>query len=118
MQKNGLVAVVETAGNPDCHVILRGGKTPNYAAASVAAACADLEKAQLPARLMVDCSHANSLKQPERQVEVAGDIAGQIASGSDRIFGVMIESHLQAGAQKFSPGSDDVAGLELSLIHI
>ena len=112
VQKNGLVAVVETAGNPDCHVILRGGKTPNYAAASVAAACADLEKAQLPARLMVDCSHANSLKQPERQVEVAGDIAGQIASGSDRIFGVMIESHLQAGAQKFSPGSDDVAGLE------
>ncbi|MFT4191717.1 MAG: 3-deoxy-7-phosphoheptulonate synthase [Comamonas sp.] len=112
VQKNGLVAVVETAGNPDCHVILRGGKTPNYDAASVTAACAELDKAGLPARLMVDCSHANSLKQHERQVDVARDVAQQVAGGSAGIFGVMIESHLQAGAQKFTPGSDDVAALE------
>ncbi len=87
------MAIVHTTGNPDCHVILRGGKAPNYDAASVEAACADLEKAGLPASLMVDCSHANSLKQHERQKQVVADIAAQIASGSQRIFGVMLESH-------------------------
>jgi 3-deoxy-7-phosphoheptulonate synthase len=111
VQKNGQVAVVETAGNPDCHVILRGGKTPNYDAASVAAACADLQRAELPARLMVDCSHGNSLKQHERQVAVAQEVAQQVASGSRQIFGLMIESHLQAGAQKFTPGQDDASAL-------
>lgn len=111
VHKNGQVAIVHTAGNPDCHVILRGGKAPNYDAASVAAACADLEKAGLPASLMVDCSHANSLKQHERQKDVAADIAAQMAAGSQQIFGVMLESHLVAGAQKFTPGKDDVCGL-------
>ena len=111
VHKNGQVAIVHTAGNPDCHVILRGGKTPNYDAGSVATACADLEKAGLPASLMVDCSHANSLKQHERQKDVAADIAAQMAAGSKRIFGVMLESHLVAGAQKFTPGKDQASGL-------
>jgi len=112
VHKNGQVAIVRTAGNPDCHVILRGGKAPNYDAASVAAACADLIKAGLPGSLMVDCSHANSNKQHERQRDVARDIAGQIAAGGRSIFGVMIEGHLQAGAQKFTPGEHDPAQLE------
>ena len=72
----------------------------------------ELEAAKLPGTLMVDCSHANSSKQHERQLVVARDIADQIASGSKRIFGVMIESHLQAGNQKFTPGKDDPAKLE------
>ena len=107
IHKNGQVAIVETKGNPDCHVILRGGKTPNYDAASVAAACKDLETAKLRASLMVDCSHANSSKQHDKQIDVARDIALQISSGSRSVFGVMVESHLTAGAQKFSPGKDN-----------
>ena len=112
VHKNGQVAIVQTKGNKDCHVILRGGKAPNYDAASVAAACADLEKAKLPATLMVDCSHANSSKQHEKQLDVAKDIASQIRAGSNRVFGVMIESHLHAGAQKFTPGKDQPGALE------
>ncbi|WAC73307.1 3-deoxy-7-phosphoheptulonate synthase [Roseateles sp. SL47] len=112
VHKNGQVAIVETGGNPDCHVILRGGKAPNYDAQSVAVACADLEAAKLPTRLMVDCSHANSSKKHERQLDVARDIAGQIREGSRQIFGVMVESHLHGGAQKFSPGKDDPSQLE------
>lgn len=112
VHKNGQVAIVQTNGNPDCHVILRGGKAPNYDAASVAAACKDLEKAKLPPSLMVDFSHANSSKQHEKQLEVARDVASQIAGGSRSVFGVMIESHLQAGAQKFTPGKDDARTLE------
>ncbi|PWW47929.1 3-deoxy-7-phosphoheptulonate synthase [Melaminivora alkalimesophila] len=112
VHKNGQVAIVHTAGNQDCHVILRGGKAPNYDAASVLAACRELEAAGLHPSLMVDCSHANSAKQHERQRDVARDIAGQIAGGSRHIFGVMIESHLQAGAQKFTPGQDDPRALE------
>ncbi|MDA8453947.1 3-deoxy-7-phosphoheptulonate synthase [Acidovorax sp. GBBC 3334] len=112
VHKNGQVAIVNTQGNRDCHVILRGGKTPNYDADSVAAACKDLEAAKLPPTLMVDCSHANSSKQHERQRDVARDIGGQIAGGSHSIFGVMIESHLVAGAQKFTPGKDDVCAIE------
>ena len=111
VHKNGQVAIVQTNGNPDCHVILRGGKAPNYDAASVEAACQDLVKAKLPATLMVDCSHANSSKQHEKQLEVAKDIATQIAGGSTSVFGVMVESHLKAGAQKFTPGKDDAAKL-------
>ena len=111
VHKNGQVAIVRTAGNKDCHVILRGGKAPNYDTAHVAAACADLEKAGLPPTLMVDCSHANSNKQHERQKDVAADIAAQIAGGSRQIFGLMLESHLVAGAQKFSAGQDDVCQL-------
>ncbi|MEI6733498.1 MAG: 3-deoxy-7-phosphoheptulonate synthase [Comamonadaceae bacterium] len=112
VHKNGQVAIVQTAGNPDCHVILRGGKSPNYDAASIAAACKDLSAAKLPATLMVDCSHANSSKRHEKQVEVARDIAAQIASGSTSVFGVMIESHLRAGSQKFVAGKDDSSQLE------
>jgi 3-deoxy-7-phosphoheptulonate synthase len=112
VHKNGQVAIVQTNGNRDCHVILRGGKAPNFDAASVAAAAADLEAAKLPPRLMVDCSHANSSKQHERQLLVARDIAGQIAGGSRTVFGVMIESHLQPGAQKFTPGRENVSALE------
>jgi 3-deoxy-7-phosphoheptulonate synthase len=111
VHKNGQVAIVQTNGNQDCHVILRGGKAPNYDAASVAAACAELEAAKLPATLMVDCSHANSSKQHEKQMDVARDIAAQIAGGSRQVFGVMVESHLKAGAQKFTPGKDSVDGL-------
>ncbi len=111
VHKNGQVAIVQTNGNKDCHVILRGGKAPNYDQDSVASACAELAKAKLPATLMVDCSHANSSKQHEKQVEVARDIARQIAAGSRSIFGVMVESHLNAGAQKFTPGQDDASAL-------
>ena len=111
VHKNGQVAIVQTKGNKDCHVILRGGKTPNYDAASVAAACDELRAAKLPCQLMIDCSHANSSKQHQRQIDVARDIGDQIAGGSRQIFGVMVESHLQAGAQKFSTGRDDPAKL-------
>ncbi|MBK5205940.1 MAG: 3-deoxy-7-phosphoheptulonate synthase [Polaromonas sp.] len=112
VHKNGQVAVVQTKGNKDCHVILRGGKTPNYDAASVAAACKELEAAKLPATLMVDCSHANSAKQYNKQVDVARDIAAQVAGGSRNVFGLMIESHLNPGAQKFTAGKDDPKTLE------
>ncbi len=112
VHKNGQVAIVQTEGNRDCHVILRGGKTPNYDAASVDAACQELEAAKLPAALMVDMSHANSSKQHERQLDVARDIAAQVSAGSRRVFGVMVESHLHDGAQKFTPGKDDVNALE------
>jgi len=111
VHKNGQVAIVETKGNKDCHVILRGGKTPNYDAAHVAAACKEIEAARLPCRLMIDTSHANSAKQYERQVDVARDVAAQLAGGNRCIFGVMVESHLNAGAQKFTPGKDDPGAL-------
>jgi 3-deoxy-7-phosphoheptulonate synthase len=112
VHKNGQVAIVETKGNKDCHVILRGGKAPNYDAEHVAAACKDLGVAKLDETLMIDCSHANSSKQHQRQLEVARDIAAQMGAGSKSIFGVMVESHLHDGAQKFSPGKDDPSKLE------
>ena len=112
VHKNGQVAVVQTNGNKDCHVILRGGKAPNYDAASVAAACRELQAAKLPATLMVDCSHANSSKQHEKQLDVARDIAAQVAGGSRHVFGLMVESHLKSGAQKFTPGKDDAKMLK------
>jgi len=111
VHKNGQVAIVQTKGNKDCHVILRGGKTPNYDAASVATACAELKAAKLPCQLMIDCSHANSSKQHRRQIDVAREIGSQLAAGNRCIVGVMVESHLQAGAQKFSAGQDDPAKL-------
>ena len=111
VHKNGQVAIVQTKGNPDCHVILRGGKLPNFDVAGVKAACQELEAAKLPCQLMIDCSHANSSKQYHRQVEVARDIGTQMAAGNRCIVGVMVESHLVAGAQKFSAGKDDPAGL-------
>ena len=112
VHKNGQVAIVQTKGNKDCHVILRGGKAPNYDAASVTTACQELEAAKLPATLMVDCSHANSSKQHQKQLDVARDIAAQVASGSRNVFGLMVESHLNAGAQKFTAGKDDAKALE------
>jgi 3-deoxy-7-phosphoheptulonate synthase len=115
VHKNGLVAIVETTGNKDCHVILRGGKQPNYDAISVEAVCKELEGAKLSPRLMVDCSHANSSKQHEKQVDVARDIAAQLSGGSSRIFGVMVESHLNAGAQRHTAGKDDPAKLVYGL---
>ena len=112
VHKNGQVAIVETKGNKDCHVILRGGKTPNYDADSVAAACKEIEAAKLPCKLMVDASHANSSKQHQRQVDVMKDVGAQMAAGNRCLFGVMVESHLTDGAQKFTPGKDDPAKLE------
>ena len=106
VHKSGQVAIVQTRGNKDTHVILRGGKAPNYDAASVRAACEQLEAAKVECRLMIDCSHANSDKKPERQLDVAQNIAAQLAAGERCIFGVMAESHLLGGAQKFTPGKD------------
>ena len=111
VHKNGQVAIVQTNGNKDCHVILRGGKAPNYDATSVSAACDALKASGLAPTLMVDCSHANSSKQHEKQRDVARDIAGQIEGGSRQVFGLMVESHLSAGAQKFIPGQDDFKAL-------
>ncbi len=112
VHKNGQVAIVQTNGNKDCHVILRGGKVPNYDSKNVANACKDLSAANLPASLMVDCSHANSSKNHEKQFDVVCDIANQISSGSHQIFGLMLESHLHAGSQKFTPGKDDPTQLK------
>ena len=103
VHKNGQVAIVETRGNPDCHIILRGGREPNYDAASVAEACNALAQAGVNERLMVDCSHANSRKDYRRQIEVGADIAAQLATGERRIAGVMIESHLKEGRQELVP---------------
>ncbi len=111
VHKSGQVAMVRTHGNPDCHVILRGGAAPNYDAASVAAACDALDGAGLKAALMVDCSHANCSKQHRRQLDVVRELTRQMDQGSRRVFGAMIESHLHPGAQKFTPGRDDPAGL-------
>lgn len=102
--KDGHTAVAATEGNPDCHVILRGGKQPNYDAASVEAAGQVLAKAGLEPRLMVDASHANSHKKPENQPQVVEDVAVQIEAGERRIVGVMVESHLVGGRQDLVPG--------------
>jgi 3-deoxy-7-phosphoheptulonate synthase len=102
--KSGHVAVFKTAGNEDCHVILRGGKTPNYGHASVEAACADLAAAGLRQHVMIDFSHANSSKQYQKQVEVGADVAGQLAAGERRVMGVMVEGHINAGRQDLVPG--------------
>ncbi|ATF88672.1 MULTISPECIES: 3-deoxy-7-phosphoheptulonate synthase [Burkholderia] len=105
MTKMGMAAIFETRGNDDAHVILRGGKNgPNYDAEHVEACCAVLRKAGLREQVMVDCSHANSNKSHERQIEVAQDLAGQLAQGEQRIVGVMVESHLEAGRQDLKPG--------------
>ena len=111
VHKNGQVAIVETKGNKDCHVILRGGKAPNYDAEHVAAACKEIEAAKLDCRLMIDFSHANSSKQHRRQLEVANNMAAQMAAGNRCLFGAMVESHLVEGAQKFTPGKDDASTL-------
>jgi 3-deoxy-7-phosphoheptulonate synthase len=104
VHKSGQVAIVETRGNDDCHIILRGGRAPNYDAASVHAACEQLARAGLAERLMIDCSHANASKDYRRQAEVAAEIGRQIAAGERRIVGVMVESHLVEGRQDLEPG--------------
>ena len=102
--KSGRSAIASTAGNDDCHVVLRGGKQPNYDAASVEAACAVIAKAGLPPRLMIDASHANSGKDPKNQPAVIANVAAQLGAGEDRVIGVMVESHLVAGRQDLKPG--------------
>jgi 3-deoxy-7-phosphoheptulonate synthase len=102
--KGGHSAIVATNGNEDCHVILRGGKAPNYDAASVGAACLEIAKAGLAQRLMIDASHANSQKKPENQLPVCEHVAREVGDGDERIIGVMVESHLVAGRQDLVPG--------------
>ncbi|HUR40952.1 MAG TPA: 3-deoxy-7-phosphoheptulonate synthase [Verrucomicrobiae bacterium] len=104
LTQSGQVSIFETAGNPDSHIILRGGSSgTNYDGKSVDAACAALIKAGLPAQLMIDFSHANSAKQHKRQLTVAEDVAHQVAGGDRRIVGVMVESHLVEGRQEIGP---------------
>jgi 3-deoxy-7-phosphoheptulonate synthase len=112
--KAGHSAIVSTTGNEDCHAILRGGKTPNYDAANVDAAGREMAAAGVPARIMVDFSHSNSSKDPQKQVNVGHDVAQQIAGGEDRIFGVMVESHLKAGRQDLVPGKELVYGQSIT----
>ena len=113
--KQGVAAIVETRGNPDCHLILRGGERgPNYDAETLATVAVALGRAGLPDRVIVDCSHANSGKEPVRQAEVARDVAGQIAGGNRSIVGVMLESFLEEGRQDVRPGSPLVYGKSIT----
>ncbi len=106
--KEGHSAIFQTAGNPDCHVILRGGsRHPNYDPESIAETTERLEKAKLRPAIVVDCSHANSGKDPARQAVVCRDLASQIAGGTKSIIGLMLESHLVAGTQKLVAGKQD-----------
>ena len=114
MTKMGQAAIFETRGNQDCHVILRGGKQPNYGPADVDAACALLRAAGLREQVMIDVSHANSSKQHQRQITVASEVAARIAAGERRITGLMIESHLQEGRQDIVPGQPLVAGVSVT----
>ena len=112
--KEGHSAIVSTLGNEDCHVILRGGRQPNYDAASVDAACKELAAAGLAQRAMIDLSHSNSQKNYMRQIDVGREVAAQIARGDDRIMGVMIESNLKAGRQDLLPGKPLVYGQSIT----
>ena len=112
--KSGHAAIVQTLGNEDCHVILRGGKEPNYDAASVDAACTEMAKAGIPARVMIDFSHGNSRKEYQRQMEVSTDVAGQLAAGEERIMGVMVESHINAGRQDLIAGKPLAYGMSIT----
>ncbi len=111
--QKGRSAIVSTTGNSYCHVILRGGKQPNYDASSVDDTAEMLSGAGLPARIMIDASHANSRKKPDRQADVARDIAHQISRGDRRIFGMMLESHLVEGNQS-ADGDDLVYGQSIT----
>ncbi len=102
--KAGHSAIVSTRGNEDCHVILRGGKSTNFDAESVDAACKELANSGVPGKVMIDFSHANSRKQHRLQIEVAADVGRQMSAGEDRIVGVMVESHLKEGRQDLVPG--------------
>ena len=112
--KEGHSAIVSTMGNEDCHIILRGGKQPNYDAANVNAAAKSLAEAGIPARIMIDCSHGNSDKDPANQVKVGNDVASQVALDDARIFGIMVESHLKAGRQDLIPGKELVYGQSIT----
>ncbi len=114
MTKTGQAAIFETLGNEDCHVILRGGRTPNYDAAGVEAAARELAGAGLAAHLMIDFSHANASRRYERQVEVAAEVAAQVARGDERIVGVMVESHLNPGRQDLAPGQALAYGVSIT----
>ncbi|WP_085336515.1 3-deoxy-7-phosphoheptulonate synthase AroG [Serratia marcescens] len=108
--KWGHSAIVNTSGNGDCHIILRGGKEPNYSAAHVKDVKASLSKGGLPAQVMIDFSHANSSKQFKKQLDVSADVCGQISGGEKAIIGVMIESHLVEGNQSLESGEPLVYG--------
>ncbi|HET9576372.1 MAG TPA: 3-deoxy-7-phosphoheptulonate synthase [Usitatibacter sp.] len=112
--KSGHVAVFKTAGNEDCHVILRGGRAPNFDAQSVEAACRELAAAGLSQHVMIDLSHANSSKQYQRQVQVGADVARQLAAGDSRVIGVMIESHINPGRQDLLPGKPLEYGVSIT----
>ena len=112
--KAGHSAIVSTTGNEDCHIILRGGKAPNYDAGNVDAAAKGLAEAGLAQRLMIDCSHGNSSKNPQKQMDVGQDIARQLCGGEDRVFGIMLESHLKAGRQDLVPGKPLVYGMSIT----
>nr|MBP7651309.1 3-deoxy-7-phosphoheptulonate synthase [Phenylobacterium sp.] len=106
--------IAATTGNEDCHVVLRGGTTTNYDAASVAAACAVIEKSGLRPALMIDASHANSSKDPANQPKVMDDVARQLSVGERRIVGVMVESHIEAGRQDLVAGQPLVYGQSIT----
>ena len=114
MTKMGVAAIFETRGNPDGHVILRGGRQPNFDAASIEAACSVLRAAGLREQVLVDCSHANSRKDPRRQLDVAADLGAQIAAGERRIVGVMVESHLHEGRQDHRVGQPLRPGVSIT----
>ena len=110
----GQSAIFTTSGNQDCHLILRGGTEPNYDGENVEVAANLLQRAGLPPRLMIDFSHANSLKQYERQLLVTQDVAGQVAAGDTRIMGVMVESHIEPGRQDIVPGQELQYGVSIT----
>ncbi len=114
VHKSGQVAIVETRGNDDCHLILRGGKVPNLDPQSVQAACESLKAANLEEQLMIDVSHANSSKDYRRQREGVSIVAGQIQAGERRIAGVMVESHLVEGRQELVAGKQLVYGQSIT----
>jgi len=114
MTKSGQAAIFDTTGNEDCHVILRGGRTTNYDAASIGAAARELAAAGLAPRLMVDFSHANSSKQYQRQMDVGADVAAQLAASDDRIMGVMVESNLNPGRQDLVAGQPLARGVSIT----
>jgi 3-deoxy-7-phosphoheptulonate synthase len=114
--KQGVSAIFQTSGNDTCHVILRGGTStgPNYDAAHVADVCTRLKKYELRETVMIDCSHGNSRKDHRRQADVAGAVSDQVAGGSPRIFGAMLESHLVEGRQDYAPGKTATYGQSIT----
>lgn len=112
---DGVVSLIRSKGNPNCHIVLRGGdRRPNYDTQSVHEALEKLAAKGLPQRLLVDCSHNNSGKDPEKQIEVFRSVIGQIVAGNDRIFGLMLESHLRRGAQVHASGSPTAHDLSIT----